>query len=139
MGFGHTPPGEGRGVSGASGGPDGPTPPSRDPFTAPSAGETTPPHIDARSPFRQNWFALASFATLLVLTPAGIFATGNPTVVITTTVVGVVFAQFALAASKKAGRPLRKTSIWAMVLNFVMVPGWMVLYVAVATYLGWEV
>ncbi len=41
--------------------------------------------------------------------------------------VGVVFAQIALAKSNAAGRALRKTSIWAMTLNFVMLPVWILL------------
>ncbi len=61
---------------------------------------------------------------MIFLTPAAVFATGNQAAAIGTALVGVVLAQFALARSKGGERPLRRTSIWAMTLNFVMIPVW---------------
>ena len=102
---------------------------------SPSDGTSPPLSAAGANPFRRNWYVFASLATVLILTPAAIAATREPTIGVGTSLVGVVLAQFALATSKAAGRPLRKTSIWAMTLNFVMLPVWILLIPVVFTVL----
>jgi len=151
-GFGTAPLGEEGGLLGASHGPDaqapgvqapgvqapdGQAPPPVVPPTPPLDAEVPPPlEVDARSSFRRNWYALASLATVVILAPGAMFASGSPMIVMGTAVVGVTFAQFALATAKGEGRPLRKTSIWAMGLNVVMIPGWLVVYFALSSHFG---
>jgi hypothetical protein len=111
---------------GASQGPADPSAPPIGPAAPLPADASSPPVADGPNPLRRNWYALASLATVLILTPAAIAATRDLDIGVGTSVVGVVFAQIALARSKAAGNALRKTSIWAMTLNFVMLPVWIV-------------
>lgn len=88
--------------------------------------------FEARPGDGRNRLAVAALAVVLVLTPAVLFATKNPGLIIPLALLGVVVAQMAASEAKRKGGIGKKTSTIALALNFVMIPVWIVMPFAVS-------